>query len=200
MSDFWARRKAAVAKEAEAEQAAAVALEEAKVEATLAERTDADILEEAKLPEPEALDSAEAVREFLASAVPQRLKTRALRQLWKLNPVLANLDGLIDYGEDFTDSATVVENLQTAYQVGKGMLAHIEAMAEKNAAENEDAAEEDDADDALHAEQPQTEAPDTEAVMLAEVAAPATEHDPEIDYDDAPRAPRRMQFRFEEAV
>ena len=43
----------------------------------------------------------------------------ALRRLWKVNPVLANVDGLVEYGEDFTDSATVVENLQTTYQVGK---------------------------------------------------------------------------------
>jgi len=35
---------------------------------------------------------------------------------------------LLDYGEDFTDSATVIENLQTAYQVGKGMTEHVLEM------------------------------------------------------------------------
>jgi hypothetical protein len=30
------------------------------------------------------------------------------------------LDGLIDYGDDFTDAGTVVANMQTAYQVGRG--------------------------------------------------------------------------------
>jgi hypothetical protein len=46
-----------------------------------------------------------------------------------LNPVLANVDGLVDYGQDFTDNAMVVEGLQTAYQVGKGMLSHLEKLA-----------------------------------------------------------------------
>ena len=59
-----------------------------------------------------------------------------------MNPTLANLDGLIDYGEDYTDAATVIENMQTAYEVGKGMLAHVEELArqaeEKLAAETSD--------------------------------------------------------------
>ena len=44
--------------------------------------------------------------------------------------MLANLDGLIEYGEDYTDKATVIENLQTTYQVGKGMLEHVMKLAE----------------------------------------------------------------------
>ena len=62
------------------------------------------------------------MRAVLASAVPQRLKTRALRRLWTTNPVLANLDGLNDYDTDFTDAATCVENIQTLYKVGRGMV------------------------------------------------------------------------------
>lgn len=126
MSDFWARRKAAVQEEARAEtEARETALREAE-EARLADRSDAEILTDLGLPEPELLEDAEQVRGFLAAAVPQRLKTRALRRLWRLNPVLANLDGLVEYGEDYTDSARVVENLQTAYSVGKGMLARFQ--------------------------------------------------------------------------
>ncbi len=55
--------------------------------------------------------------------MPERIRRRALRKLWGLNPVLANLDGLVDYAEDYTDAATVVDNLQTVYKIGKGMLA-----------------------------------------------------------------------------
>ena len=66
---------------------------------------------------------------FMSKAVPDRIRRRALRTLWRSNPVLANVDMLVDYGEDFTDSAMVVENMQTAYQVGKGMLKHIQEMA-----------------------------------------------------------------------
>jgi hypothetical protein len=64
----------------------------------------------------------------MSKAVPDRLRRRALRRLWLANPALANLDGLLDYGEDFTDSATVIENMQTAYQVGKGMTEHVLEM------------------------------------------------------------------------
>ena len=71
----------------------------------------------------------------MAKAVPDRIRRRALRRLWLSNPALANLDGLLDYGEDFTDSATVVENIQTAYQVGKGMLKHVEELARQAEAE-----------------------------------------------------------------
>jgi hypothetical protein len=84
---------------------------------------------------------------FMSKAVPDRLRRRALRRLWLANPALANLDGLLDYGEDFTDSATVIENLQTAYQVGKGMTEHVLEMvrqAEAKAAEQRAAAEADE--------------------------------------------------------
>ena len=122
MSDFWQRRKALVQKEQLAEQQAVEAQLARQEEARLAEKTDEELLADAGLPEPEVLDSPEGVREFLQSALPQRLKTRALRHLWQLNPIFAQLDGLVDYGEDFTDSARVIENMQTAYVVGKGML------------------------------------------------------------------------------
>jgi hypothetical protein len=122
MSDFWQRRKALVQKEQLAEQQAVEAQLARQEEARLAEKTDEELLADAGLPEPEVLDSPEGVREFLQSALPQRLKTRALRRLWQLNPIFAQLDGLVDYGEDFTDSARVIENMQTAYVVGKGML------------------------------------------------------------------------------
>lgn len=149
-ADFWSRRRAGVAEEAQAEEAALLAQRQAEDEAELAAKDDAELLKDAGQPTPEELESPEAVRDFLNSALPQRLKTRALRRLWRLNPMLANLDGLVDYGEDYTDAAMVVENLQTAYQVGKGMLAHIEALAEKAAREAEasEEAEEAGADDA----------------------------------------------------
>lgn len=141
MSDFWQRRKAEVQKEQLAEQQAIEAQLAREHEAKLAEKTDEELLADAGLPEPEVLDSPEQVREFLQSALPQRLKTRALRRLWRLNPIFAQLDGLVDYGEDFTDSARVIENMQTAYVVGKGMLTRFE----KALAEAEDTA--DGADD-----------------------------------------------------
>ncbi len=125
MSDFWSRRKAAVEAERRAEAEAAAAVRRAELEAQTAERTDEELLAELGLPEPESLGEGDDFRPFLGEAIPARLRARALRRLWRVNPVLANLDGLVDYGEDFTDAATVIEGLQTAYQVGRGALAHL---------------------------------------------------------------------------
>jgi hypothetical protein len=74
------------------------------------------------LPPLESLGEGSDFKAFMAKEVPARLRNRALRKLWISNPVLANLDGLVDYGEDFTDAATVVENMTTAYRVGRGYM------------------------------------------------------------------------------
>ena len=76
----------------------------------------------AQLPEPESLTYESDFTAFFKEGVPEALKRRALRVLWRSNPTLANLDGLIDYGQDFTDKAMVVPNLKTLYRVGKGMF------------------------------------------------------------------------------
>ncbi len=190
--DFWSRRREAVAQEVVAEEAAIVAAAEAEREAALAERSDEELLTEAGLVPPEELDSPEAVREFLTSALPQRLKTRALRRLWRLNPVLANIDGLVDYGEDYTDAATVIENLQTTYQVGKGMLKHVEEMARQaELAANPDAEVEEP-------EVGEVEEPEVEMVAVAE-AEPAPIPEADVQQDDPLPAPRRrMTFTFDE--
>ena len=197
--DFWSRRKAKVMEEKEADLRAA---EKAKVEAqeaALAEKSDEDILAELNLPDPDSLAEGDDVRAFMEKAVPDRIRRRALRALWRTNPVLANVDGLVDYGEDFTDSATVIENLQTAYQVGKGMLAHVEEMARQ--------AE-------LEAEEPTLEDAPAEVGDEAEDLIALTEEEPEEPVEAAPATlipfagdeeettslppRRRMQFSFED--
>ena len=129
--DFWSRRKAAVKKEEDQLEADRIKAETDEAVAELEEKSDEEILEELGLPEPEELKEGDDFSAFMKAAIPDRIRRRALRQLWLTNPALANLDGLIEYGEDFTDASTVVENLQTAYQVGKGMLKHVEKMAEE---------------------------------------------------------------------
>ena len=127
--DFWARRKAKVEAETLAEQAAVEQLVLAEQHAVLEEKTDAELLEELDLPDPDTLVMGDDFSVFMSKAVPDRIRRRALRTLWRSNPVLANVDMLVDYGEDFTDAAMAVENIQTAYQVGKGMLKHVQEMA-----------------------------------------------------------------------
>ncbi|HSF94069.1 MAG TPA: DUF3306 domain-containing protein [Thermohalobaculum sp.] len=113
----WSQRK----------QAAKVAppLEEPAVAAPASEpppdeRPDDEVLAELGLPDPDTLAPGDDFSAFMAKAVPARLRNRALRRLWRSNPAYAAIDGLVEYGEDYTDAATVIENLQTAYQVGRG--------------------------------------------------------------------------------
>ena len=208
VDDFWSRRKAAVEAEAAADQAAVEAHELTQQQAELEQKTDAELLAEFDLPDPDDLQPGDDVSGFMGKAIPDRLRRRALRRLWRLNPVLANVDGLVDYGEDFTDAACVVENIQTAYQVGKGMLAHIEALAAE-------AAQDDDS-----ADTGAPDAPEVREISAAEVAddstgiaAPCPTQPPaarptdvdtepalafaEADDTQVAPAPRRMKFEFE---
>lgn len=133
-SDFWSRRKAAV----EAEQAEETKqAEDAEARATqeeLSAKSDEEVLEELGLPDPDTLEPGQDISGFMQKAVPERLRQRAMRKLWRLNPVLANLDGLCDYNDDFTNAATDAPGVATAYRVGKGLLKHIEALEEQEAA------------------------------------------------------------------
>ena len=194
--DFWSRRKAGVQRE---EQAELVALEEAKLaeaQADLEQKSDEEILAELNLPDPDAMGEGDDFSVFMSKAVPDRIRRRALRVLWKANPLLANLDELVEYGEDYTDAATVVENLQTAYQVGKGMLKHVEALAAKEA-EQAEAEETADQPNELVAEVQPVEEPSEPELKTA--ADTATDDDEAELAFDMPR-PRRMTFRVEETA
>lgn len=119
----WSARKLQ-AREAERVEPAPAQPEPAAPPAPdLSERTDEEILEELGLPDPDTLWKGDDFSVFLQAAVPARLRNRALRRLWRSNPVLANLDGLNDYDGDFTDAATVVKGgVNTAYKIGRGLL------------------------------------------------------------------------------
>ncbi len=125
------------------------------------------------LPDIETLEAESDFTPFMQSKVPEFLRRRALRALWRLNPVLANVDGLVDYGDDFTDAAMVVEGMQTAYRVGKGFMTD-EELGEKPV--EEDAGTEDTEAEEVEAE---GEPEDLEARRLA--AADGDETKAEID-------------------
>lgn len=189
-SDFWSRRRKAVAAETRAET-------EQAFEASQAERSDDEILAELDLPDPETVDDPELMRGFLTDAVPQRIKTRALRRLWRLDPVFANLDGLVDYGEDFTDAATVVENLQTAYQVGRGMLSHLDHLAaEAETIADPESTTDEDANAGMDPHEMITPSPEPKAVAVAELEPDLPE--PEDAVQVSPSR-RRMAFTFDTA-
>ncbi len=205
-ADFWSRRKARVAEEEQAQARAIEAEEAAAFEAEQAEKSDEELLEELGLPDPDSLQPGDDFKAFMAKAVPDRIRRRALRKLWLSNPALANLDGLLDYGEDFTDSAKVIENMQTAYQVGKGMLAHVEELARQaDEAENPvetDTAEAPETAEAATPEADEAPAPDvsnpsdTHEIAAQQDDRPVQLSDDTPDYDVAPR--RRMRFAFDD--
>lgn len=79
-------------------------------------------VEDADLPDVEAMGADSDFTPFLKKGVSEQLQRKALRKLWLSDPVLANVDGLLDYGDDFTDAAMVIENMKTVYTVGRGMV------------------------------------------------------------------------------
>ena len=220
--DFWSRRKARVAAEKVEEVRRS---EEAALDAearSLEEKSDADILEQFGLPDPDELMPGDGIAGFMRREIPERLRRRAMRKLWRSNPVLACVDGLNDYDGDFTAAATDSPGVKTAYQLGQGMRAHVEALA-REAEEKANATTPDRVNS--EPETPQDtafSAPASEAAEEASgnYAAPdsnmqrASESNPEYTTkvvvegvsevgtpwhteEHAERRPRRMRFRFE---
>ena len=90
------------------------------------------------MPDPDAIELGTDITGFMRKEIPELLRRKALRSLWKSNPVLAVLDGLNDYDEDFTDSAPGVKGAKTIYQVGKGLLDRIDRAKEEPREQVED--------------------------------------------------------------
>ena len=196
--DFWARRKAKVQAETQIEQAAVEQKVLVEQHAAMEEKTDAELLQELELPDPDTLKMGDDFSVFMSKAVPDRIRRRALRTLWRSNPVLANVDMLVDYGEDFTDSAMVVENMQTAYQVGKGMLKHVQEMA-RQAEELENPSEPEVLDEEIEEEAETLMAVSEGDSESNKVTDPYFE--PEEDHAEMlVPSPRRMKFVIEESA
>ena len=73
------------------------------------------------LPDIETLDKDSDFTPFLNVNVPDQLRRLALRKLWLSDPVLANLDGLNDYDEDYSALGMIAEKVSSIFQPGKGM-------------------------------------------------------------------------------
>lgn len=198
----WSRRKAAAARgealDPAPEGGAVVeAATDASSQAPAEERSEDEILAEHGLPRPEDLQPGDGVSGFFREGVPEALRRRALRRLWRLNPALANLDALVDYGEDYTDAALAVQQLQTVYEAGDGYAKLFKSFREEasDAAAHSAPANEEDADaDAKSAEAP-TEAPPLKT--LEEAPKAALEPAPPAGSSVAPPPPRPRRMRFE---
>jgi len=161
----------------------------AKSEKPDSELTDSELLVKYKLPDPDAMKAGDDFSVFMK------------------NPILANLDELVDYGEDFTDAATVMENMPTIYKVGKGAAWKFkeeqERVAAEKAAEEAEAAERrlhngepeeedlalEEPDEEIESEEPEDIEPETELAAL-------TEEDSALA-PPLPPKPRAMRFEFD---
>jgi hypothetical protein len=128
------------------------------------------------LPAIETLTYESDFAPFLKPGVPKALRQQALRQLWRSNPVLANLDGLNDYDEDYSLVGKLSEAVSSLFRVGRGMVTNEEAAAEAEAAEAGSTP------NAAAAETPAAEPlPREAAAEAAETApTPAPEGEPEV--------------------
>lgn len=188
MLSSWSRRRAAVAAEAEQEKSAAQEAAMAQEQEALAEKSDEEILETLGLPDPDSLAIGDDFKAFMSKAVPEHIRKHALRKLWRSNPVLACVDGLNDYDDDYLAQSIGQDALKTTYQVGKGMLAHlleIERQKEAGPAVAKVEVEEDTTENVAETSAPTVDLPKDGAA---------------VEEDPAPFTPRRMQFQFEDDV
>ena len=192
----WSRRKAAVVAEAVAEERAAEDAAIAEQHESLAEKTEVEVLEELGLPDPDAMVQGDDFKAFLSKAVPAHLRKRALRTLWRSNPVLACVDGLNDYDDDYLAGSFGQGPISTTYQVGKGMLSHLlEGERQKKVllAPDEEVA-------VLEPEEEKLDCEGEESLDVSDTA-PITPFDSEIEMQEAEptmTTPRRMTFHFED--
>ena len=164
----WSTRKNQIAKgedvpdEVPAPEIAGDAVVEDEEDAKL---SDAELLEKYDLPDPEGVTEESGLEQFLnGKGLPGRVRQMALRRLWRLNPLFGIVDDMVEYGEDYTDAATVVEGMKTAYTVGKGYEKDVVEAEEAEALDDDVEAKEGDADaEAKDAEAKDAKAKDAEA-------------------------------------
>jgi hypothetical protein len=73
------------------------------------------------LPSIETLGKDSDYTPFMRSNVPDALRNAALRKLWLSDPVFANLDGLVDYAEDYGAGFALGGTVATVYRILEGM-------------------------------------------------------------------------------
>ena len=149
------------------------------------EEEEAALLEQLGLPRPESLGEGDDFAPFMQAGVPEFLRKRALRVLWRSNPVLANLDGLNDYDEDFNSPELTQKVLATGYLVGRGFIRQVAEAIEGDAPEVEEPAPEEPVDNIAAESDSGTLDEPTEVVEEVHMAVPEVE---------VAQRPRRMRF------
>jgi hypothetical protein len=80
------------------------------------------------LPDIESLDARSDFTVFMRPGVPAHLRTLALRKLWRSDPIFSKLDGLVEYGEDYTIPSWPKGTIKTAYRIGRGFVNELETL------------------------------------------------------------------------
>ncbi len=188
----WARRKAEVREEAEPDAAQPEPAE-------IPGESEEEALRRLGLPDPDDLREGDDFTAFLKREVPAALRRRALRRLWRINPALAGLDGLVEYGEDFTGTGASGA-VETAYRVGRGFMKRVQEAGEEPApyADGDQVAQEGQAA-AVRTQAPAAPRPGEQpAPPPLQDDAPDDGGQPDTDADEAAvPPPARMRFRFD---
>ncbi|MCL7945536.1 DUF3306 domain-containing protein [Marinobacter sp. ATCH36] len=192
----WSRKKAEASKPSEPAPTPSVEPESPPEEQELSINqalTEHEVLEKYSLPDPDTIELGTDITGFMRKEIPELLRRKALRALWKSNPVLAVLDGLNDYDEDFTDAATATKGVKTLYKVGQGLFDKTARRDEKVEEQVEQQAE------ASEAIAP-AEAIETSQPEIADDSLNTSRHsDPlvaENELEPTPRYRPRMRFDY----
>lgn len=210
----WSRRKLAVAQEREgpAEQPAAeLSTPDSDAQSgTEAER--AAVLkanrEAAEAVDLDGLTADSDFTIFMKEGVPDLLKRKALAVLWRSNPVLANVDGLVDYDDDFGSPDLILKTFKSAWQAGRGYLKEEEDLSEdladqSSGSEPETVADSEEAQAVAEPDE-ETDAPESDEVSetpISEVEAPSDnqpEPEPIGEEDPLPRVSLRKRLMLDQ--
>lgn len=215
----WARKKAETRQEAPPAsepqvQDTGVAVETGQVEQELAineQLSEQEILTKYNLPNPDALEQGTDITGFLRKEIPELLRRKALRALWRSNPIFGVLDRLNEYDEDYSKANIPIGGVKTAYKVGKGGFLDLEKRErerQERALEGEPTTDTVRLSDPAQPEEfvsveqereaPEPELPDPEieaTTSVDQTDVPPTYVSAEVESDNStPRFRPRMQF------
>ena len=121
----WSKRKIAVARAESLEDEGAEIGVQTSEQLQLEEERQAEL--QANRVAAEAVNIEELNKDsdfsvFMKDGVPELLKKQAMASLWRTNPIFANVDGLVDYDDDFGSPDLIMKTFKSAYQAGRGYL------------------------------------------------------------------------------
>lgn len=137
---------------------------------------DENLPEGLNLPDVDSLTAESDFSAFMKEGVPPVLRRLALRKLWSSDPMFNIVDEMVEYGEDYTNAAMIVEGVKSAWEPGRGYARNEEkpTAIDTEGAETLDAADS-DAEPAAETESKYTEG---EGTASTEIPEDESEEDP----------------------